>query len=105
MSQWERNRWNFTKFSRYADWNSEELIYHKDSENEDKILPNEDDYCSIYEEDLDEYVDGDREDFKISRNRTKWRKTFQSTQQRTFRQNTVRVAPGLTAISKTLTRQ
>ena len=78
----------------------EELIYVKDSEEEDNILPNENDSSSFsYKEDSDEYDD---EDYIISRDGTKWRKTSSSAKQRTLRQNTLRVASGLTAISKNI---
>ena len=78
----------------------EELICDEDSEEKDNILPNEDDSSSsTYEEDSDEYDD---EDYITSRNGTKWRKTSPSAQRKTLRRNTLRVASGLTAISKNI---
>ena len=60
---------------------SEELICDEDSE--DNILPNGNDSSSFsYEEDSDKYDD---EDYKTSRDGTKWRKTSPSAQQRTIR--------------------
>ena len=78
----------------------EELVCDEDSEEEDNILPNENDSSSFsYEEDSDEYDD---KDYITSRDGTKWRKTSPSAQRRTLRRNTIRVAPGLTSISKNI---
>ena len=79
---------------------SEEVrICDEDSEEEESILPNKDNSSSSsYEEDSDEYDD---EDYITSRNGTKCRKTSPSTQRRTLRRNTLRVAPGLTPSVKT----
>ena len=60
----------------------EELICDEDSEEEDNILPNEDDssYFSC-EEDSNEY---DEEDYITSRDGTQWRKTPPLPQRRTL---------------------
>ena len=78
----------------------EELICDEDSEEEGKLLSNEDDSSfSSSEENSDEYDD---DDYITSRDRTKWRKTPPSAQRRTVKRNTLRVAPGLTDISKNI---
>ena len=79
----------------------EKIICDEDSE--DNILPNEDDSCSSsYEKDSDEY---NEEDYITSRDGTQWRKTSPSAQRRTLIRNTLRVAPGLTVISKNVDKR
>ena len=78
----------------------EELIDNEDSENEDNVLPDEEDSDSSYEEDADEYEDNDN--FMTSRDGTKWRKTGPLSQQRTLRRNTLLKALGLTGISRNI---
>ena len=76
----------------------EELIDNQDSENEDNVLPDEEDSASSYEEDGDEYEDNDN--FMSSRDGTKWRKTAPSSRRRTLRRNTLLKVPGLTEFSR-----
>ena len=78
----------------------EELICDKDSEEKENILPNENNSSFFsYEEGSDEY---DEEDYITSRDGTQWRKTSSSAQRKTLIRNTLRVAPGLTVISKSI---
>ena len=81
----------------------EELVCGEDSETEDNILPNKDDSSSSsYEEDCQDSDEYDDDDCLTSGEGTRWRRTFPSAQQKTLRRNILRVAPGLTAISKNI---
>ena len=78
----------------------EELIDNQDSENEDNVLPDEEDSDSTYEEDADEYENNDN--FMTSREETYWRKTAPSSRRRTWRRNSLLKAHGLTEFSRNL---
>ena len=81
----------------------EEPVCGEDSETEDNILPNEDDSSSSsYEEDCQDSDEYDDDDCLTSRDGTRWKRTSPSAQQKSLRRNILRVAPGLTAISKNI---
>lgn len=79
----------------------EELICDENSEVEDQVLSSrEEDSSSSSSEDISDEHDDDES--IQSRDGTNWRKSPPSSKRRTLKRNTLRVAPGLTDLSKNI---